>query len=174
MSMKPGATTRPRASISALPRPGTTPTAAMRSPRMATSPATAGAPVPSTMEPPRSTRSQSSRTSWQAENDSRSAAARKRRFMEVPLLWNSVAAAPGDFRIIIHLSADKRVYNIHLTYGSRVMAETEVHEKLARVLVRYEAGRIEPLEFRWGTRDLSLASLNTRSSDPSTRPIKTF
>jgi len=63
---------------------------------------------------------------------------------------------------------------MHLTYGSEDMAETEVHENLARVLVRYEAGRIEPLEFRWGTRDLRVASLNTRWVDRSTRPIKYF
>src|SRR5258708_5110747 len=171
MSMKPGAMTRPRASISVFPRPGTAPTAAMRSPRTATSPATAGAPVRSPMDPPRRTGWYSSRTSWQAENDSRSGAIRKRRFMEVPLLWNSVAAGPCDFRIIIPLSADKRVYNIHLTYGSGVMAETEVHEKLARVLVRYEAGRIDPLEFRWGTRDLCVPSLHTRLVDRATMPI---
>jgi hypothetical protein len=54
------------------------------------------------------------------------------------------------------------------------MAETEIHEKLSRVLVRYEGGRIEPLEFRWGTRDLAVASLNARWVDRSTRPIKYF
>ena len=54
------------------------------------------------------------------------------------------------------------------------MAETEVHEKLARVLVRYEAGRIEPLEFRWGTRELRVASVNARWVDRATRPIKYF
>lgn len=54
------------------------------------------------------------------------------------------------------------------------MAENEIHEKLSRVLVRYEGGRIEPLEFRWGTRDLRVASLNTRWVDRATRPIKYF
>ncbi|HZE97394.1 MAG TPA: hypothetical protein VE981_10240 [Planctomycetota bacterium] len=54
------------------------------------------------------------------------------------------------------------------------MAETEVHEKLGRVLVRYEGGRIEPLEFRWGTRDLRVVSLNARWVDRATRPIKYF
>ena len=54
------------------------------------------------------------------------------------------------------------------------MAETEIHEKLPRVLVRYEAGRIEPLEFRWGGRDVRIASLNIRWIDRSTRPIKYF
>ena len=33
---------------------------------------------------------------------------------------------------------------------------------------------IEPLEFRWGTRDLRVASLNTRWVDRATRPIKYF
>jgi hypothetical protein len=55
-----------------------------------------------------------------------------------------------------------------------VMAETEVHEKLGRILVRYEGGRIEPLEFRWGTRDLKVKSLNTRWVDRATRPLKYF
>src|SRR6185436_16871719 len=52
MSMKPGATIRPRASITraASPaRPG--PTAAIRSPSTATSAARAGAPLPSTTVP---------------------------------------------------------------------------------------------------------------------------
>ena len=54
------------------------------------------------------------------------------------------------------------------------MAETEIHEKLSRILVRYEGGRIEPLEFRWGTRDLRVASVNAHWVDRATRPIKYF
>jgi hypothetical protein len=54
------------------------------------------------------------------------------------------------------------------------MAETEVHEKLGRVLVRYEGGKIDPLEFRWGTRDLAVRSVNARWVDRATRPIKYF
>lgn len=54
------------------------------------------------------------------------------------------------------------------------MAETEIHEKLARIVVRYEGGRIEPLEFRWGVRDLAVASVNARWTDRLTRPIKYF
>ena len=54
------------------------------------------------------------------------------------------------------------------------MAETEVHEKLARVVVRYEGGRIEPLELRWGVRDLKVASVNAHWTDRVTRPIKYF
>lgn len=54
------------------------------------------------------------------------------------------------------------------------MAETEIHEKLSRILVRYEAGRVEPLEFRWGTRDLRVTSVNTHWIDRATRPIKYF
>ena len=54
------------------------------------------------------------------------------------------------------------------------MAETEIHEKLSRILVRYEGGRVEPLEFRWGTRDLRVASVNAHWVDRATRPIKYF
>jgi hypothetical protein len=54
------------------------------------------------------------------------------------------------------------------------MAETEIHEKLSRILVRYEGGRIEPLEFRWGTRELRVASVNAHWVDRATRPIKYF
>ena len=38
-------------------------------------------------------------------------------------------------------------------------------------LVRYEGGRIEPLEFRWGTRDLQVSSVNAHWVDRATRPI---
>src|SRR5512144_139128 len=55
--MKPGAITRPSASISRVPRPVTVPTWASRPPCTATSPRRAGAPVPSTISPPRITRS---------------------------------------------------------------------------------------------------------------------
>ena len=54
------------------------------------------------------------------------------------------------------------------------MAETEIHEKLSRILVRYEGGRIEPVEFRWGTRELRVASVNAHWVDRATRPIKYF
>jgi len=54
------------------------------------------------------------------------------------------------------------------------MAETEIHEKLSRILVRYEGGRIEPLEFRWGTRELRVVSVNAHWVDRATRPIKYF
>ena len=54
------------------------------------------------------------------------------------------------------------------------MAETEIHEKLPRILVRYEGGRVEPLEFRWGTRDLRVVSVNAHWIDRATRPIKYF
>jgi hypothetical protein len=54
------------------------------------------------------------------------------------------------------------------------MAETEIHEKLARVLVRYVGGRIDPLEFRWGTRELRVTSVNARWIDRATRPIQYF
>ena len=54
------------------------------------------------------------------------------------------------------------------------MAETEIHKKLGRVLVRYEGGKIEPLEFRWGTRDLKVKSVNARWVDRATRPVRYF
>jgi hypothetical protein len=54
------------------------------------------------------------------------------------------------------------------------MAETEIHEKLPRILVRYEGGRIEPVEFRWGARELRVASVNAHWVDRATRPIKYF
>ena len=54
------------------------------------------------------------------------------------------------------------------------MAETEIHEKLACVLVRYEGGRIEPLELRWKTRDLKVRSVNARWVDRATRPLRYF
>src|SRR5262245_24165750 len=57
MSMKPGAATRPRASISRSPPPSKRPTARMRPSRTATSPGKAGRPLPSTIDAPRTTRS---------------------------------------------------------------------------------------------------------------------
>ena len=61
MSMKPGATTRPRASMNfAEGAPASSPRGAMRairSPRMATSPQNQGLPLPSTMRPLAITRS---------------------------------------------------------------------------------------------------------------------
>jgi hypothetical protein len=54
------------------------------------------------------------------------------------------------------------------------VGETEVHEKLGRVLVRYEGGKIEPLEFRWGAREFRVQSVNARWVDRATRPVKYF
>jgi hypothetical protein len=54
------------------------------------------------------------------------------------------------------------------------MAETEVHEKLARIVVRFEGGRIDPLELRWGSRDLKIRSTNARWTDRATRPVRHF
>jgi len=54
------------------------------------------------------------------------------------------------------------------------MGETEIHEKLGSVLVRYAGGKIEPLEFRWGARTLRVRAVNTRWTDRATRPIKYF
>ena len=52
--------------------------------------------------------------------------------------------------------------------------ETEIHEKLARVLVRYEGGKIEPLEFRWRTKEFHVSSVNARWVDRATRPLRYF
>ena len=54
------------------------------------------------------------------------------------------------------------------------MAEAEIHEKLARVVVRYEGGRIDPLEIRWKTRDLTVRGVNARWIDRATRPWRYF
>jgi hypothetical protein len=54
------------------------------------------------------------------------------------------------------------------------MAEAEIHEKLARVVVRYEGGRIDPLELRWKTRDLAVRAVNARWIDRATRPWRWF
>lgn len=54
------------------------------------------------------------------------------------------------------------------------MAEAEIHEKLARVVVRYEGGRIDPLEVRWRTRDLPVRAVNARWIDRATRPWRWF
>lgn len=54
------------------------------------------------------------------------------------------------------------------------MGETEVHEKLSSVVVRYEGGRIEPLEFRWGTREFRVETVNARWTDRATRPLRYF
>lgn len=54
------------------------------------------------------------------------------------------------------------------------MGEMEIHEKLARVIVRYEGGRIDPIELKWGTRELRVRSVNARWIDRSTRPIRYF
>ena len=52
--------------------------------------------------------------------------------------------------------------------------ETEIHEKLVRITVRYQAGRIEPLEFRWGVREFSVETVNARWTDRATRPYRYF
>ncbi len=52
--------------------------------------------------------------------------------------------------------------------------ESILHEKLPRILVRYEGGKIEPLEFRWGTREFRVRSVNARWVDRATRPIRYF
>jgi hypothetical protein len=54
------------------------------------------------------------------------------------------------------------------------VAETEIHEKLSRVLVRYEGGRIEPLEFRWKTREFRVRAVNARWVDRAARPVRYF
>jgi hypothetical protein len=51
---------------------------------------------------------------------------------------------------------------------------TDVHERLARVVARFEGGRIEPLELRWGLRDLQVRSVNARWIDRAVRPAKRY
>lgn len=54
------------------------------------------------------------------------------------------------------------------------MDEAPIHEKLARVVVRYEGGRIDPLEFRWGNREFRVRAVHARWVDRGTRPIRYF
>ncbi|MBI2900827.1 MAG: hypothetical protein HYY17_11640 [Planctomycetes bacterium] len=54
------------------------------------------------------------------------------------------------------------------------MDETTLHEKLHRVLVRYEGGRIEPIEFQWGAREFRVRAVNARWVDRATRPVRWF
>ena len=54
------------------------------------------------------------------------------------------------------------------------MREEPIHEKLPRVVVRYEGGRIEPTEFRWGAREFRVRSVNARWVDRATRPARYF
>ena len=54
------------------------------------------------------------------------------------------------------------------------MREEAIHEKLPRLVVRYEGGRIEPLEFRWGVREFRVRSVNARWVDRATRPVRYF
>src|SRR5437870_3071277 len=81
----------------------------------------------------------------------------------------------SSFRLLAgYITFSKHSYLKGGRHRDRDMAETEIHEKLSRILVRYEGGRIEPLEFRWGTRDLRVASVNAHWVDRATRPIKYF
>ena len=54
------------------------------------------------------------------------------------------------------------------------MGEERVDEKLARLVVRYEGGRVDPVEFRWGAREFRVKSVNARWVDRSTRPVRWF
>ena len=54
------------------------------------------------------------------------------------------------------------------------MREEAIHEKLSRLVVRYEGGRIEPLEFRWGIREFRVRSVNARWVDRALRPPRYF
>ena len=54
------------------------------------------------------------------------------------------------------------------------MREERISEKLGKVIVRYEGGRVEPLQFRWGTRDFRVCLLNASWTDRATRPICYF
>src|SRR5512147_2261380 len=98
-STKPGATTRPRASIllfaAAFLSSGRVPTAAIRSERMATSEVKAGAPVPSTTRPPSKTRSSVS-GSRDAAGRKRASAERPRSGMGENLIDRASRPAPGS------------------------------------------------------------------------------
>src|SRR5215470_846901 len=114
--MKPGATTRPSASISRLPRSTPPPTAVMRPAVTATSPRTDGAPVPSTMRAFRMTRSAIERRCtitrlaflkglWNPQIESRGAEAAPRRRGPMKISWFHLMPwrwLPDDFRERYH------------------------------------------------------------------------
>jgi hypothetical protein len=52
--------------------------------------------------------------------------------------------------------------------------EADLHEKLARVDVRFEAGRVDPLALRWGRRDLRVRAIQARWVDRAVRPPRFF
>ena len=54
------------------------------------------------------------------------------------------------------------------------MREERIAEKLGKIVVRYEGGRVEPLQFRWGSRDFRVRLLNSHWIDRATRPIRYF
>ena len=86
MSMKPGATTCPAASITRVLSPASLgPTATIRSPSTATSAARAGAPLPSTSEPFRISRDQATRYSSTMATD----------VMRSPCLMRSTSSIPA-------------------------------------------------------------------------------
>ena len=54
------------------------------------------------------------------------------------------------------------------------MREERIGEKLRKIVVRYERGRVEPLYFQWGTRDFHVRVLNSHWIDRMTRPVRYF
>ncbi|MHC4606851.1 MAG: hypothetical protein ACYTAF_07920 [Planctomycetota bacterium] len=54
------------------------------------------------------------------------------------------------------------------------MREENVREPLGWVLVRFQPGKIEPLRFRWGTREFRVQARNAAWTDRETRPIRHF
>ena len=54
------------------------------------------------------------------------------------------------------------------------MREERVREPLGWVIVRFQPGKIEPVRFRWGTREFTVATRNATWTDRETRPHRHF
>ena len=66
-----------------------------------------------------------------------------------------------------------RAFGIRICLGGRVR-EDKIDEPVGRILVRFQGGRVEPLEFRWGHREFTVREQNARWVDRETRPIRYF
>jgi hypothetical protein len=55
-----------------------------------------------------------------------------------------------------------------------VPLEELINEPLASVVVRFEAGRVEPLSFRWKTREFTVKQVLSSRYDRLSRPNRTI
>ena len=54
------------------------------------------------------------------------------------------------------------------------MQEETIREPLGWVDVRFHAGRIDPLAFRWGSRTFEVRKVNAAWTDRETAPLRRF